>query len=349
MIHQGIVAQCDALLTGSGPEAKVSAMLLGLIWGGAASPTLAILALALVLDAVLGEALFRRVPHPVVLIGRAVAALDRGLNLPGLDAGALRRRGAWAVAAVVGVSIALGLALVFLLNGVPLLWLVEALAVSVLLAGRSLYDHVRWVEVALETGGLEAGRAAVAHIVGRDPQSLDEHGVARAAMESLAENFSDGVAAPAFWYALFGLPGILAYKAVNTLDSMIGHKTQRYLHFGRVAAKLDDAMNLLPARLSGMLIVLAAGGRAEAAFNAMMADAPKHRSPNAGWPEAAMAGALDIKLAGPRRYKDEAVEAPYIGLGTPDVTPADIGRGLKLYLRAWALLCAAAALGALLG
>lgn len=323
-------------------------MLLGLIWGGGASPIMAILALALALDAVLGEALFRRLPHPVALIGLGVAALDRRLNLPGMEADASRLRGALAVAAVAGPVVAFGLVLAAALSGGPAGWAAEALAVSVLLAGRSLYDHVSAVAAALETGGLEAGRVAVAHIVGRDPQSLDRHGVARAAIESLAENFSDGVAAPAFWYALFGLPGILAYKAVNTLDSMIGHKTPRYLHFGMVAARLDDAMNLIPARLSGLLIVLAAGRRAEVAFDSMLRDARKHRSPNAGWPEAAMAGALDVKLAGPRIYKEEAVDAPYIGPGTQDVTPADIGRALKIYLAAWALLFLFAAAAAAL-
>ena len=323
-------------------------MVLGWILGADASATLAILALALALDAALGEALFRRLPHPVALIGLAVAALETRLNAQGLDADALRLRGALAVAAAVGVPIAVGLILASLLNAGPLLWLVEAFAVSVLLAGRSLYDHVRAVAVALETGGLDAGRAAVAHIVGRDPQSLDGRGVARAAIESLAENFSDGVVAPAFWYALFGLPGILAYKAVNTLDSMIGHKTPRYLHFGMAAARLDDVANLVPARLSGLLIALGARGRVGAALASMCRDARKHRSPNAGWPEAAMAGALGLKLAGPRRYKDETVDAPFIGPGTPDATAADIGRALTVYLAACALVFAAAALGALL-
>ncbi len=323
-------------------------MVLGWILGADASATLAILALALALDAVLGESLFRRLPHPVALIGLAVAALETRLNAQGLDADALRLRGALAVAAVVGAPIAVGLILASLLNAGPLLWLFEALLVSVLLAQRSLYDHVRAVAVALETGGLDAGRAAVAHIVGRDPQSLDGHGVARAAIESLAENFSDGVVAPAFWYALFGLPGILAYKTVNTLDSMIGHKTPRYLHFGMVAARLDDAANLIPARLAGLLIALGDGARAGAALASMFRDARKHRSPNAGWPEAAMAGALGLKLAGPRRYKEETVDAPFIGPGTPDATAADIRRALKVYLAACALLFAAAALGALL-
>ncbi|MGQ0674595.1 MAG: cobalamin biosynthesis protein CobD/CbiB, partial [Rhodospirillales bacterium] len=176
--------------------------------------------------------------------------------------------------------------------------------------------------------------------------ALDRHGVARAAIESLAENFSDGAVAPAFWYALLGLPGMLAYKAVNTLDSMIGHKTPRHLHFGWAAARLDDAMNLVPARLSGLLIALASGRRAGAAFRSMARDARTHRSPNAGWPEAAMAGALNFKLAGPRQYKEETVDALFIGTGTPDLTPADIRRALNLYVLACVTLAGGAVLGA---
>lgn len=314
-------------------------MLLGWMLGAEAPLTaMAILALALALDALLGESLFRRVPHPVALIGRAVAALEARMNSRGLDEGALRLRGALAMAIIVGGAIALGLVLVRVLAAIPLSWLLEAVIVSALLAARSLYDHVRDVAAALERGGLAAGRTAVAHIVGRDPAALDQHGVSRAAIESLAENFSDGVVAPAFWYALFGLPGLLAYKAINTLDSMIGHKTPRYLHFGMVAARLDDWANLIPARLSGLLIVLAAGRRAEAAFNSMLSDARRHRSPNAGWPEAAMAGALGIRFGGPRAYDGEIVDLPWMGDGRSQLTRADIDAGLQLYHRTLWLL-----------
>jgi len=318
-------------------------MLLAWAFGDGAAPTLAILALALALDAALGEAPFRRVPHPVALIGRAVAALDRRLNRAERGAHDLRRRGSATVAAVAGGSALLGLALAWAFQAAPLLWLAEAFAVCALLAARSLYDHVRAVAQALEAEGLDAGRAAVAHIVGRDPQTLDGHGVARAAIESLAENFSDGVVAPAFWYLLAGLPGMLAYKAVNTLDSMIGHRTPRYLDFGRAAARLDDALNLAPARLSGLLLALASGPGFGAAVRAMRAGARQHRSPNAGWPEAAMAGALGLKLAGPRTYPGETVDAPFIGPGTPAATAADIRRAVRVYRRAWGLLFALAA------
>src|SRR5213079_521475 len=205
------------------------------------------------------------------------------------------------------------------------------------------------VATALEWGGLSAGREAVRHIVGRDLLRLDAQGVARAAIESLAENFSDGVVAPVFWYLLFGLPGLLAYKMANTLDSMIGHRTARYRDFGWAAARFDDLLNMVPARLSGALLAIAAiftrEGTAGRAFTTMLRDAKKHHSPNAGWPEAAMAGALGLALAGPRDYAEGRVEDPWIGGGTPLARPADIGRALRLYALA-CLLLAGVILGA---
>lgn len=321
-------------------------MLLGDVLGPGGLGVPAILLLALLVDAALGEMgpVFRRVPHPVVLIGGAVAACDSRWNAIEIPADARRRNGVWTAAILVAPAILAGAVAALLARAEPWLWPAEVLAVAVLLAQRSLYDHVADVARGLERGGIEGGRAAVRHIVGREPQSLDEHGVSRAAVESLAENFSDGVVAPAFWYLLFGLPGIVAYKTVNTLDSMIGHKTARYLHFGWASARLDDLLNLVPARLGGLLIALGAlampGARAGAALAAMQADARKHRSPNAGWPEAAMAGALGFKLAGPRRYPGEVVDAPFIGSGTPDLTAADIRRGLRLYAMACVAMAA---------
>src|SRR5690554_4671448 len=199
---------------------------------------------------------------------------------------------------------------------------------SSLVAQKSLYDHVAAVARGLEQGGLEGGRKAVSLIVGRDPESLDQAGVARAAIESLSENFSDAVVAPVFWAALFGLPGLLAYKAVNTADSMIGHRTPRHAAFGWAAARLDDAVNLIPARLAGLRIAGAAlllpGARAGNALRAMGRDAPRHRSPNAGWQEAAMGGALGLALAGPRRYGGQVVEDAWMGAGgRTDAGPAD--------------------------
>lgn len=323
-------------------------MLLGDLLGSVAPPVGFVLLVALAVDALCGEMglVFRRVPHPVVLIGRAVSMLEARWNDPGGAARRLRLRGGAAVLLLVALAAVLGAALAVLARGHAWLWPVEALAVAVLLAQRSLYDHVRAVADGLDAGGLAGGRAAVRHIVGRDPDSLDAYGVGRAAVESLAENFSDGVVAPAFWYLLLGLPGILVYKTVNTLDSMIAHRTTRYRHFGMVAARLDDVLNLVPARLSGLLIVLAAialpGARAGAALVSMLKDAGKHRSPNAGWPEAAMAGALHLKLAGPRRYPGETVDAPFIGPGTPDVRSADIRSALLLYVASCVVLAASA-------
>jgi adenosylcobinamide-phosphate synthase len=198
------------------------------------------------------------------------------------------------------------------------------------------------VAAALEQDGLAAGRAAVAQIVGRDPQALDEAGVARAAIESLAENFSDGVVAPVFWLALAGLPGGAAYKAINTADSMIGHRTPRHEAFGFASARLDDLVNLPASRLSALLVAVAAGpaGRTADAWRAVMRDARHHRSPNAGYPEAAFAGALDLALAGPRVYGGVEVEDAVMGNGRRAATAADIRDALALYRRADALLIA---------
>lgn len=321
----------------------VARMLLESLLGGTGPSIPLILLCALAIDAICGEfgPLFRRFPHPVVLIGGAVGALESRFNAEGAAPAMLRRRGALAVLFLVALAILAGFAVSAVARAENWLWPVEALGAAVLLAQRSLYDHVRAVADGLRRAGLAGGRRAVRLIVGRDPESLDEHGVGRAAIESLAENFSDGVVAPAFWYLLLGLPGIVAYKTINTLDSMIGHRTARYLHFGRAAARLDDLVNLVPARLSGVWIALGAlllpGASAVRAFGTMARDARTHRSPNAGWPEAAMAGALDLKLAGPRIYPGEVVDAPYIGPGTPAVTEADIRRALRLFVLACAV------------
>ena len=224
-------------------------------------------------------------------------------------------------------------------------WLAAVLCLAVLasslFAQRSLYDHVAAVREGLAFGGLPAGREQVARIVGRDPAALDEAGVARAAIESLAENFSDGVTAPAVWCALFGLPGAAACKAVNTADSMIGHRNERYGQFGRFAAKLDDLVNLPASRLSAVWISLAAaimpGASPAGALRAVWRDARRHHSPNAGWPEAAMAGALGLRLGGPRQYAETFIDDPWMGNGRPAATADDIGRALRLYRRAAAI------------
>ena len=304
------------------------------------------LLLALALDLVFGDPdrLWRRVPHPVALMGRVITALDHGLNRAAWPE-ARRRQAGFVAAALLGlgaalIGLALSQALARLFHG----WLGEALIAGVLLAQRSLYEHVAAVARALDDG-LAGAREAVSRIVGRDPQALDEAGVARAAIESLAENFSDGVVAPAFWYAVAGLPGLLVYKAANTADSMIGHRTPRYRAFGFAAARLDDVLNLVPARLAGLFIALAAGlrgARMSEAFRAMRRDAPHHTSPNAGWPEAAMAGALGVALAGPRRYGGRVLEAAWMNPGGRAALGAqDIRAALRLYVTA----CAVQALG----
>jgi adenosylcobinamide-phosphate synthase len=307
---------------------------------------LLILLAALALDMVVGDLplLFRFVPHPVELVGRAVAWFDQRLNRERRDERTRRVRGVLTVAVLVTAAAAVGFALTLTLHALRYGWLAEIVLVAVLLAQRSLFEYVARVADALLRNGLMHGREAVSHIVGRDIQSLDEYGVARAAIESLAENFSDAVVAPAFWYALFGLPGLFVYKTVNTLDSMVGHRTPRYLQFGWAAARLDDLLNLVPARLSGVLLTAAAlvapQARIAPAFRTMLRDAGKHRSPNAGWPEAAIAGALDLALAGPRRYPERVVEDPWIGDGRARATTADMYRALLVYVIACGLQAA---------
>ena len=313
-------------------------------------PLLLLLA-GLAIDAAFGDmpAVFALVPHPIVLAGRAVAFFEKKLNRPNRSERSRRERGVVTVIAMVGAAAMLGWALHFLTRGSLLGASVEALAIGILVAQRSLFEHVAAVAGALASGGLSAGRTAVSHIVGRDPMRLDGYGVARAALESLAENFSDGVVAPVFWYLVLGLPGLFAYKVANTLDSMIGHRSARYRSFGWAAARFDDLLNLVPALLSGLLLCGAALFAGEArqghALLVMLRDGRKHRSPNAGWPEAAMAGALGLALAGPRAYAEGEVRDPWLGDGTPAATPADIIRGLRLYALA-CLLLAGLVLGA---
>lgn len=217
----------------------------------------------------------------------------------------------------------------------PLNVVIVGIVASAFIAQRSLYQHVEAVADALESEGIESGRRAVAMIVGRDPTSLDEHAVSRAAIESLSENFSDGIVAPTFWLLISGLPGVAAYKTINTADSMIGHKSDRYLAFGWAAARLDDIVNLPASRLSGLLIAAAAfllpqmNGRD--ALQAIARDAGQHRSPNAGWPEAAMAGALGLKLAGPRIYDGLTVPDHWMGQGRAEANAVDIRRALQVY------------------
>ena len=309
----------------------------GMTDGGGGFDPLVLLLLALVVEAYVGEAktFFKAVPHPVRVIGTLIGFFDRKLNRESRSPADRAVRGALVVVLVASLAFAVGWAVAWLSLNHPWGWIIEFLGLIALLAGRGLYDHVRAVATALKRG-VEPGRDAVRHIVGRDPASMDGPGVARAALESLAENFCDSVVAPVFWYVLFGFPGLLVYKAVNTMDSMIGHMTSQYRAFGMTAARLDDVLNLIPARLAGLFLVFAAlfvpTANPPGALRVMLRDARFHRSVNAGWPEGAMAGALGLALAGPRHYSGGTVSDPWIGDGSAKATPKDINRGLYLYV-----------------
>lgn len=308
------------------------------------SQFLLLLIIALAIEAAAGypQAMYQRLGHPVTWIGALIGWLEARLNRIELPDARRRGNGVLLVAAVLLICGCVA----WLLQGVLLQlgWLglvVLALLASSLLAQRSLYEHVAHVATALDDGGLDAGRAAVSQIVGRNPKWLDEPGVARAAIESLAENFADGVVAPAFWTGVGGMPGGVLYKAINTADSMIGHKSDRYLQFGWAAARLDDLVNLPASRLAALWIVLAAalspGASARGAMRCVMRDAGHHRSPNAGWPEAAMAGALGLKLNGPRVYGETRIDDAYMGDGRAEANAGDIRAALTLYVRACAI------------
>ncbi|MBM3611357.1 MAG: cobalamin biosynthesis protein CobD [Alphaproteobacteria bacterium] len=301
----------------------------------------AMMAMALGIDAALGwpARVYARIGHPVTWIGALIASLETRWNRGGV----WRRRGMGLVCLLVVVAAAAlpAWALQALLPPGAVGLLIGAILAWPLIAARSLHDHVAAVATPLSAGDLTGARGAVAMIVGRDPAQLDAAGVARAALESLAENASDGVVAPLFWGAVLGLPGIAAYKAVNTLDSMIGHRNDRYEEFGKASARFDDLVNLIPARLTGLAMALTSG-RASA-FSVMARDARRHRSPNAGWPEGAMAGGLAVRLSGPRTYGDRVADEPWLNGDAPDPGAADLARGLALYARAM-VLCGAALL-----
>jgi adenosylcobinamide-phosphate synthase len=313
-----------------------------------------VLALALAIDALVGDPdwLWRRWPHPVVWFGRIIGWLDRRLNLEMQTFAKRRALGVLALALVLCLFAGGAALLHVALDRMPLGWLLEALIASVLIAQRSLHDHVLRVAVALETGGVQAGREAVSMIVGRDPLSLDEAGIARAAIESTAENFSDGVVAPALWFALLGLPGLVAYKVINTADSMIGHMSERHRAFGWAAARLDDLVNLPASRLAGILLSAVAplaGQSAAVSLQIMLRDAGLHRSPNAGWPEAAMAAALGLRLAGPRSYGGKLTDDPPLNAGgRADANAADIRNALRVMSGGCASLMALVLAGAAL-
>ena len=310
--------------------------------------------LALLIEDAFGypDWLAQRIGHPVTWIGRLIDVLDLRLNRDGDDPARRRAAGVLALFIIIAIT---GTAAFLIARGLlflPFGLILVAVLASTLLAQRSLYAHVERVATALEDNGLEAARSAVSHIVGRDTAALDEAGVARAAIESLAENFSDAVVAPSFWMLIAGLPGAAIYKAINTADSMIGHRTERHEDFGWAAARVDDLVNLPASRLAALLLLGGAyftqGASPARAVDTVKRDASRHRSPNAGCPEAAMAGALGIAIAGPRTYEGVVVDDSWMGNGRSAVTAADIRAALSLYRRADRILIAIVALVAML-
>jgi adenosylcobinamide-phosphate synthase len=297
------------------------------------------MAVAMTVDALVGwpAGLFTRIGHPVTWLGAFIDVLDARCNRDG-DAPALRcAAGIAAALVVITLAAGVGWALQTEFSAGWSRVTIVGIMSWPLVALRSLHVHVAAVARPLQVGDIAGARVAVAQIVGRDPEMLDEASIARAAIESLAENTSDGIVAPVFWGALFGLPGIVGYKAINTLDSMIGHRTERHEAFGWASARIDDLANFVPARLTGLLFVLIAPRRFEA-MACMMRDARRHRSINAGWPEAAMAGALGVRLSGPRVYHGRIADEPWLNEAACDPHAANVRLALAIYARAMILL-----------
>lgn len=308
-------------------------------------PAFASAALALAIERFFGypETLQSKIGHPVEWIGRLIGKLDTHLNRPASSATENLLRGLIALALLLVATFIPAWLAAKILSHLSFGWIIEALIATAFIAQTSMRKHVKAVYQALGISLPEA-RRAVSKIVGRDPARLDESGIARAALESLAENTSDGIVAPALWYAILGLPGLVVYKAINTADSMIGHKSERFRNFGWAAARLDDLVNLPCSRLTGALFAAAvwigSSDRGKAAWNIMWRDAPSHQSPNAGWPEAALAGGLGLKLGGPRIYGGQTIDLPWMGGGRSTLNRDDIRAGLRLYRRATTLLFA---------
>jgi adenosylcobinamide-phosphate synthase len=310
-------------------------------------------ALALLIERLFGypRQLYDRISHPVEWIGTILAKLETLLYEPEVEALQARLRGLAALLVLLFIVVLPSVLIGSFLSTFKFGWIIEALLATALIAQHSLYEHVSAVGRGLDTSLIE-GRKAVAKIVGRDPAALDESGVVKGALESLAENTSDGIVAPLFWYVLLGLPGIVAYKAINTADSMIGHKSERYIYFGWATARLDDFINLPASRITGLLFVSAAAWndseRGKLAMQAMWRDASKHQSPNAGWPESALAASLGVKFGGPRSYAGTRVDLPWMGEGRELLNRDDIRKGLRLYGTAMTFLFFLLALCALL-
>ncbi len=308
---------------------------------------------ALILDWFVGDppSVWKRIPHPVVVIGKAIDFLDEKLNHPSLRDAEARGRGVIALIILVALALVVGAMLAWAFKALGIVgWVFEVITISVFIAQKSLADHVASVAQSIRIDGIEGGRQAVSQIVGRNTEVLDEPGICRAAIESLAENFSDGVVAPVFWYLVLGMPGLVAYKAINTADSMIGHKNTRYINFGRATALFDDLVNWPASRISALLIAIAAvihGGFSFglSVLRRAMQDAGTHRSPNAGWPETAMATSLGIALGGPRIYGDETVVEPVLNAGSSlKVSVAYIDHSLRVFRSSCILLWMLAAI-----
>jgi adenosylcobinamide-phosphate synthase len=310
-------------------------------------------ALALFVERLFGfpKPLYDKIGHPVEWIGTILAKLETVFYNPEAEPLQARLRGLASLLAVLLIVVIPTVLVASFLAAFKFGWIIEALLATTLIAQHSLYEHVSAVGRGLDISLIE-GRKAVAKIVGRDPAQLDESGIVKGALESLAENTSDGIVAPLFWYVLLGLPGIVAYKAINTADSMIGHKSERYIYFGWAAARLDDLINLPASRLTGLLFAAAAAWndseRGKIAAQVMWRDAPKHNSPNAGWPESALAASLGVKFGGPRSYAGTRIELPWMGEGREVLNRDDIRKGLRLYGTAMTFLFFLVALCALL-
>jgi adenosylcobinamide-phosphate synthase len=293
-------------------------------------------ALALLMERLFGypKAIYRQIGHPVEWMGYLLSKLEVALFDPDAEPYQARLRGVAALVALLVIVAIPAILISTFLSTFTFGWIIEALLATTLIAQYSLHEHVGAVGKGLDIS-LNDGREAVSMIVGRDPAQLDESGVTKAALESLAENTSDGIVAPVLWYALLGLPGIVMYKAINTADSMIGHKSERYVYFGWAAARLDDFVNLPASRLTGLMFAGAAAWtdreRGKIAWLAMWRDAPKHNSPNAGWPESALAASLGVKFGGPRSYEGSLVNLPWMGEGREILNRDDIRKGLRLY------------------
>ncbi|WP_271801857.1 adenosylcobinamide-phosphate synthase CbiB [Commensalibacter communis] len=297
---------------------------------------LKIMAIAILIDAIWGDPkqIYSKIPHPIVWIGNLIGLLDKKFNHPTEAPQQQKRKGFIALGLAVTIPSILGYfsqKIIFDYLPKPIAYLISGMIGSIFVARRSLHEHVQNVADALDQSDINLARHAVSQIVGRNTEQLNQSGIARAAIESLAENFSDGVTAPIFWGGVGGLPGIIAYKAINTADSMIGHKTKKHLFFGYAAAKTDDYVNYPASRLSALWIILAASKHPIVDFQFVVQEAKKHNSPNAGWPEAAMATCLSIYLAGPRQYQNTVINTPWIGRGRKTVSKRNLKNALKLF------------------